>query len=213
MDKRNLTDRYADLRIEKELSQTELAAALGVSKQIISAYENGDRPLSLDNLLKYADFFGVSADYLLGRTDIKTPKINVQKICDYTGLSENTVERLHGYSSGLWKESNDYAKVIDLLVNDGDIPKKDGPRKQSIMELLWEYFFAEYELLPVYFDKICETAGEEKNLMEMESEQVIFLRFKGQEAVVMRHVSELKNNLLPEIQRNFMRLLDEINEK
>ena len=56
-----------DLRLEKGLSQTQLAASLSVSKGIISMWENGKREPTLFYLIKLADFFNVSIDYLAGR--------------------------------------------------------------------------------------------------------------------------------------------------
>ena len=59
--------RLRELRKENNLSQEKLGKILGVSKVSVSGYENGNRIPSLDILDKILDFFGVSADYLLGR--------------------------------------------------------------------------------------------------------------------------------------------------
>lgn len=48
-----------------------LGKALGYSEPSISAYETGARPLSMQALILYADFFHVSTDYILCRTDVK----------------------------------------------------------------------------------------------------------------------------------------------
>ncbi len=56
-----------DLRVEKGLSQTQLANAISVSKGIISMWENGKREPTLFCLIKLADYFNVSIDYLAGR--------------------------------------------------------------------------------------------------------------------------------------------------
>ncbi len=56
-----------DLRIERGFSQTRLASELCVSKAIISMWENGKREPTLFYLIKIADFFNVSIDYLAGR--------------------------------------------------------------------------------------------------------------------------------------------------
>ncbi|MGB9780652.1 helix-turn-helix domain-containing protein [Caldanaerobacter sp.] len=66
-------NRIKDLRAEKGISQNELAKALGLTQQAISAYENGLREPDLETLQKIADFFNVSIDYLLGRSDIRNP--------------------------------------------------------------------------------------------------------------------------------------------
>ena len=62
------------LRGEKEMSQQELADALGISKSDINMYERGERQPNFETLEAIADFFNVDIDYLLGRTT-KTTKI------------------------------------------------------------------------------------------------------------------------------------------
>lgn len=57
------------LRKEKGLSQIELSKALNVSKACISMIEIGKNEPTANTLLRYADFFGVSTDFLLGRED------------------------------------------------------------------------------------------------------------------------------------------------
>lgn len=59
-----------ELRIDKNLSQVQLANKLEVSKGIISLWENGLREPSMNSLISIAKFFGVSIDYLVGINDI-----------------------------------------------------------------------------------------------------------------------------------------------
>jgi transcriptional regulator with XRE-family HTH domain len=59
------------LRSENGLRQEDIADALGLSKQVISNYENELREPSFDVLIKLSEFFNVSTDYLLGRTHFK----------------------------------------------------------------------------------------------------------------------------------------------
>lgn len=56
------------LRKEKKISQRKAAGDLGVSQALLSHYENGMREPGLEFLVKVANYYGVSADYLLGRT-------------------------------------------------------------------------------------------------------------------------------------------------
>lgn len=56
------------LRKEKKLSQKDAARELGVSQALLSHYEKGIRECGLNFVVKAADFYGVSCDYLLGRT-------------------------------------------------------------------------------------------------------------------------------------------------
>lgn len=62
------------LRNEKNMSQQELADALGISKSSINMYERGERQPNFETLEAIADYFNVDIDYLLGRTT-KTTKI------------------------------------------------------------------------------------------------------------------------------------------
>lgn len=62
------------LRQEKGISQLKLAMDLSLNQNSISRYENGEREAGYNMLIKFADYFDVSIDYLLERTD--NPKIN-----------------------------------------------------------------------------------------------------------------------------------------
>ena len=66
-------NRMRDLREDAELSQAELAEALGIAQTTYSGYERGFREPSLGMLCQIADFFHTSTDYLLGRTDNPAP--------------------------------------------------------------------------------------------------------------------------------------------
>lgn len=60
------------LRKERGLSQKQAAAELHVSQSLLSHYEKGIRECGLDFLVRTADFYGVSCDYLLGRSPERT---------------------------------------------------------------------------------------------------------------------------------------------
>lgn len=60
-----------DIRTSKNLTQAEVATALGVSSVVYSRYETGSRQPSIEVLIQMADIFGVTVDYLLGRQDIE----------------------------------------------------------------------------------------------------------------------------------------------
>lgn len=75
-----------------------LKEALGVSAQAINQYKIGTSRPSLENLCKIADFYGVTTDYLLGRTGTKSINPTVQAAAEYTGLTEKTIDALRGTS-------------------------------------------------------------------------------------------------------------------
>lgn len=62
-------ERLKELRLEKNLSQNELAEKLGVSQKSISNWETGVREADFETLEKMTKFFNVTADYLLGISD------------------------------------------------------------------------------------------------------------------------------------------------
>lgn len=65
--------RIRDLREDSDTKQREVADYLVCDQSLYSKYERGERPLPLEYADKLADFYGVSVDYLLGRTEVKKP--------------------------------------------------------------------------------------------------------------------------------------------
>ena len=66
--------RLKELRKSRGISQLKLAIDLNMNQTSISRYENGDREADYATLVRFADYFDVSVDYLLERTD--NPKVN-----------------------------------------------------------------------------------------------------------------------------------------
>ena len=66
--------RVGELRKNREISQLKLAMDLGLNQNSISRYEKGQREADYKTLIAFADYFNVSIDYLLERTD--NPKTN-----------------------------------------------------------------------------------------------------------------------------------------
>ena len=65
--------RIRDLREDSDRNQTELAGLLGMTQNGYSKYETGENEIPVSVLIKLADLYQTSTDYLLGRTDQKTP--------------------------------------------------------------------------------------------------------------------------------------------
>lgn len=66
---RGFSETMSELRRKKGASQRTAAANLGISQALLSHYENGAREPGLDFVCRACEYYGVSADYLLGRTD------------------------------------------------------------------------------------------------------------------------------------------------
>lgn len=82
------------LRTEKNMSQQELADALGISKSAVNMYERGERQPNFEVLESIADYFNVDIDYLLGRTNKTTKIINPNTIAAHFDGDEYTAEEL-----------------------------------------------------------------------------------------------------------------------
>ena len=64
--------RLRDLREDMDMTQTQIADILGIRQTVYSRYERGFQTIPVEHLLVLADFYKVSADYILGRTNNKT---------------------------------------------------------------------------------------------------------------------------------------------
>ncbi len=62
-------ERLKDLRLERKLSQADLAEVLGTTRQQIGKWELGIQMMGVDKYIKLAKYYNVSLDYLLGLTD------------------------------------------------------------------------------------------------------------------------------------------------
>ena len=63
--------RLKDLREDSDMTQTKVAELLHTSQTVYSRYERGFQTIPVEHLLILADFYGVSVDYILGRTNVK----------------------------------------------------------------------------------------------------------------------------------------------
>lgn len=63
-----------DLRVDNDLTQAQIAEILMCDQSLYSKYERGEREIPLKLLVKLADFYNVSLDYLVGRTNKKVKK-------------------------------------------------------------------------------------------------------------------------------------------
>ncbi len=81
-----LNENIKRLRLARGLNQVEFAKAMGVSKQCVSNWENDNVMPSIEMLIKIADFFNVTTDYILGR--------NERTYIDVTGLSDEQISHI-----------------------------------------------------------------------------------------------------------------------
>ena len=76
------------------ISQNKIAKEIGISSSQLTKYIDGDIEIGLNSLVKIADYFNCSLDYLIGRTKEKTTNEDIKTACKVTGLSESTIKDL-----------------------------------------------------------------------------------------------------------------------
>lgn len=89
--------RLRELRLSKNLTLKALAEDLGLKESALSKYERSEREPNIDMLITFANYFDVSVDYLIGKTDFKSN--DSQAISKELGLSEQSIEVLKKLSA------------------------------------------------------------------------------------------------------------------
>lgn len=89
-------NRLKFLREEKGLFQSDIAKILGISIAAVGFYENEKRDMSPDTIIKLAEYFGVTTDYLLGKSDVRNPAQQIDDILNEAmiGMSKQEYDKL-----------------------------------------------------------------------------------------------------------------------
>lgn len=104
-------NRLKSLREEKGLLQSDIAKYLSISIPAVGYYENEKRAMSPDVILKLADYFDVSTDYLLGKSNLRNNKLTIDDIdvafaSGIRGLNKENQETLKNIIEGLLAKQN-----------------------------------------------------------------------------------------------------------
>lgn len=93
MKKNNLSSRLKELRSTKGVKQAEVATYLNVDRSTYGKYETGDSSPDYDKLVMLANYFHVSVDYLLGRTNVRS-----LLPCDFLeGLGDDDIKQTRDF--------------------------------------------------------------------------------------------------------------------
>lgn len=103
---------------QKGTTITALSKTLGISRQAVSQYTDGTGQPNVDKLTMIADYFGVSADYLLGLSDIPTRNETIRGIHEKTGLWEEAISSLMADHHISDSETVDF---VSFLITNGHI--------------------------------------------------------------------------------------------
>lgn len=99
---RNFPDTLSALRREKNISQRQAASELGISQALLSHYENGAREPGLNFVCRACDYYGVTADYMLCRTNdpggetVNVAKAFIDQIRTVLDRAESVIDQFNG---------------------------------------------------------------------------------------------------------------------
>ena len=117
--------RLRELREELDLSQTEVAQALYISRQIYNFYENGKRAPKPDMLIKLADFYHVSVDYILDHTPKQKTNRSTASMQQLKTPAEHTLIKKYRSLSPAGQERILYQCDLELLAEEHDHEQKE----------------------------------------------------------------------------------------
>lgn len=157
-DIRKASQRFIEIRVSGKKTQELLAEELGINTQTVKNYEKAGSPntqnshgdsrtnaiagMKIETLYKMAKFFNVSADYLLGLSDVKTPDPDVKAAAKLTGLSVDSIKHLA--NDQMWQWPEPASRIIDILLYDRRYWNLNNTEKRSyrsIIELLYFFFY------------------------------------------------------------------------
>lgn len=135
--------------LQEEMSNTEFADFLGMSRQTVGFYLNGNRIPDILGLEQIARKCNVSADWLIGISNAKSLDIDCKNICRYTGLSEESVIKLNKasmqkdgpniismffdrlLSGAIFRFQRDAIHYAAIVIQGGEKRKRPGAEKRS----------------------------------------------------------------------------------
>lgn len=103
-----LSERLKELRISNQLTQVQLAKLMHIGQSTYSSWESGNFYPDIDKILWLCNFYNVSADYILGRTDFSADKPNNIEKTSVHISNEN--EKIANYYNRLNEENQDYIR-------------------------------------------------------------------------------------------------------
>ena len=185
--------RLKQLRSEHNLTQTDLANILGIAKTTLAAYEQGKSEPSFETLIKIADYFNVTTDYLIGRDEGKT--VDLQTLYEEIGLSEDSIALL----KSLVKCTQEYTYPSLLKANplqSIDFCLSQGQLSFDLFDCIHAYFIA--------------NIPEDKQLYISETGNVSLSPKVSEDSEVYQSIpaSYLRDAILQEISSNLKKLKD-----
>lgn len=131
-----------ELRQERNLSLRDLAADLEIAYSSLGKYERGDQQPSFETLIKLADYFNVTTDYLIGRSEGKTPEL--QTLYEEIRLSEASIDLLKSMAEFISQyKGGPFEKMSPLNCIDFLLSQKE--QSYRLFDCIYAYFLAHIE--------------------------------------------------------------------
>ncbi|AND84225.1 transcriptional regulator [Clostridium tyrobutyricum DIVETGP] len=123
--------RMKELRAEKNITLEELAKVLNTTKSTLSRYENNLRTPNADFINQLAKYFNVSADYLLGNSDIKKPSLESDIPQEYTDKYKVTKKDI--------EQHDEVIKHAQAFMMDDEVGEEDKEKLVAVInKLYWD---------------------------------------------------------------------------
>lgn len=106
-------NRLLEIRESKHLARQKVADDLGITRASLEYYEKGKRTPDLNTISKISDYFGVSIDYLMGKSDCTSYDLGLQGMCKYLGVDVVTAIGI----SNVIKSNKKYQNEIKAIIS------------------------------------------------------------------------------------------------
>ena len=175
-DKMNITvERLRTLIDETELPRQAIADEMGCDVSTITKHYNGTRNLTTDFIVMYARYFNVSADWLLGLSEVRTVSPDTAMICRVTGLDDKAVQTLSAINDPTNFESpKEIIGTLNYILGELDYREQENGFRgngQSVLLRLAEYLM---------------NRGEEAQVVHVFSNGTIFNDLEAAEKAIPR---------------------------
>lgn len=134
MEKEVIGRRISGLLSERGLPQKDLAVAVGVHVNVVSYWCRSVRIPNIDQIVDVAKFFGVTTDYLLGLTDVSAPDMDMQALCDMTGLTADAAANLIRLGHPQEDEEPDCMPAVNAMLSKKGNPSRLAAYVYFLME-------------------------------------------------------------------------------
>lgn len=109
--------RLRDLMKNAKATQQDVAAAVGTTRQAISQYADGSVQPNIEKLYKIANYFNVSADYLLGIADVTASDVDDKAINQMLGLSEKAISKLKQEDINAYDADSEFREFVNIFAD------------------------------------------------------------------------------------------------